>query len=36
MKNKATRGFVLAAGETLDDDVLDAWIDGAGAYVATL
>ena len=30
------RGWVLVAGETLDDDVLDRWIAEAGSFVATL
>jgi hypothetical protein len=30
------RGWVLVAGDELDDEALDSWIDEAGAYVATL
>ena len=30
------RGWVLVAGEALDDGVLDGWIARAGAFVATL
>jgi TfoX/Sxy family transcriptional regulator of competence genes len=30
------RGWVLVAGEVLDDDVLDDWIERARAFVATL
>ena len=30
------RGWILVAGEVLDDDVLDGWIARARAFVATL
>jgi hypothetical protein len=30
------RGWILVAGEALDDAVLDAWIQRARAFVATL
>jgi TfoX/Sxy family transcriptional regulator of competence genes len=30
------RGWILVAGESLDDGELDGWIAEAGAYVATL
>src|SRR5439155_20442255 len=30
------RGWILVAGETLDDDVLDGWIERARTFVATL
>jgi TfoX/Sxy family transcriptional regulator of competence genes len=30
------RGWLLVAGEVLDDPVLDGWIDQARAFVATL
>jgi hypothetical protein len=30
------RGWILVAGETLDDDILDGWIRHARACVATL
>ncbi len=30
------RGWLLVAGEVLDDAVLDGWIARAGAFVATL
>jgi hypothetical protein len=30
------RGWVLVAGDELDDDALDRWIDEASAFVATL
>lgn len=30
------RGWVLVAGEYLDDDYLDRWIAAAGEFVATL
>ena len=30
------RGWILVAGETLDDDVLDGWIQRARTFVATL
>jgi TfoX/Sxy family transcriptional regulator of competence genes len=30
------RGWVVVAGETLDDPDLDRWLDQAGAFVATL
>jgi hypothetical protein len=30
------RGWVLVAGDDLDDDVLDRWIAETGAFVATL
>lgn len=30
------RGWILVAGEALDDAVLDAWIARAGTFVATL
>jgi hypothetical protein len=30
------RGWILVAGETLDDPVLDEWIAVARAYVVTL
>jgi TfoX/Sxy family transcriptional regulator of competence genes len=30
------RGWILVAGERLDDDVLDRWVEEASGYVATL
>jgi TfoX/Sxy family transcriptional regulator of competence genes len=30
------RGWILLAGEALDDNVLDRWVDQARAFVATL
>lgn len=30
------RGWVLVAGEALDDDLLDRWIDRAGTFVSSL
>jgi TfoX/Sxy family transcriptional regulator of competence genes len=30
------RGWILVAGETLDDDVLDTWLADATEFVATL
>jgi len=30
------RGWVMVAGEFLDDDDLDAWLGEARAFVATL
>jgi hypothetical protein len=33
---KPMRGWILVAGEELDDDVLDRWIAQAGAFVSTL
>jgi hypothetical protein len=30
------RGWVLVAGEVLDDDVLERWIGQARSYVGTL
>jgi TfoX/Sxy family transcriptional regulator of competence genes len=36
MKGRPTKGFILVAGELLDDDVLEEWIATAGAHVATL
>jgi TfoX/Sxy family transcriptional regulator of competence genes len=30
------RGWILVAGEVLDDPELDGWLAAAGAYVATL
>jgi TfoX/Sxy family transcriptional regulator of competence genes len=30
------RGWILVAGEALDDDVLDGWIERARTFVATL
>ena len=36
MGGRTTRGFVVVAGEALDDHALDHWIAAAGAYVATL
>jgi TfoX/Sxy family transcriptional regulator of competence genes len=30
------RGWIMVAGESLDDDVLDRWIAEAGTFVATL
>jgi TfoX/Sxy family transcriptional regulator of competence genes len=30
------RGWILVAGEALDDGALDSWIAEAGAFVATL
>ncbi|MDT4995926.1 MAG: hypothetical protein QOH97_5818 [Actinoplanes sp.] len=30
------RGWILVAGEVLDDDILDEWIARARAFVATL
>ena len=36
MGGRSTRGFVLVAGEALDDADLAGWIDRARTYVATL
>jgi hypothetical protein len=33
---RTMRGWVFVAGDDLDDDALDGWIDEADAYVATL
>ena len=30
------RGWILVAGEALDDDVLDGWVERARTFVATL
>jgi hypothetical protein len=30
------RGWILVAGEALDDDVLDGWVERACTFVATL
>ncbi len=30
------RGWIMVAGESLDDDVLDRWVAQAGTFVATL
>jgi TfoX/Sxy family transcriptional regulator of competence genes len=30
------RGWIMVAGESLDDDVLDRWVAQAGKFVATL
>jgi TfoX/Sxy family transcriptional regulator of competence genes len=36
MGGRSTRGFILVAGEALDDADLDGWIAHAREYVATL
>jgi hypothetical protein len=36
LTGRPMKGWVLAAGETLDDPVLDQWIGEARAFVATL
>lgn len=36
MKGRPTKGFVLVAGELLDDDVLEEWVGTASTHVATL
>jgi TfoX/Sxy family transcriptional regulator of competence genes len=36
LKNRTMRGWVLVAGEHLEDDVLDRWVAEAGAFVAVL
>lgn len=36
MKGRTMRGWILVAGEVLDDAVLDRWIDAASRFVATL
>ncbi len=36
MGGRPTRGFIVVAGEGLDDSALDSWVAQAGAYVATL
>lgn len=33
---RTMRGWILVAGEMLDDPVLDAWVEAARTYVATL
>jgi TfoX/Sxy family transcriptional regulator of competence genes len=33
---RAIRGWVVVAGETLDEDVLDRWIAESSTFVATL
>ena len=36
MTGRPMRGWILVAGESLDDDVLDRWVGQARGYVATL
>jgi TfoX/Sxy family transcriptional regulator of competence genes len=36
MTGRPMRGWVLVAGEVLDDDVLERWIGQARSYVGTL
>ncbi|HKT00171.1 MAG TPA: TfoX/Sxy family protein [Rugosimonospora sp.] len=36
MSGRPMRGWVLVAGERLDDEVLDGWIARASTFVATL
>jgi TfoX/Sxy family transcriptional regulator of competence genes len=36
MGGRSTKGFILVAGEALDDPELDGWIARAREYVATL
>jgi hypothetical protein len=36
MTGRPMRGWVLVAGEALDDDALDRWIDLAGRFVSSL
>jgi hypothetical protein len=36
MGGRATRGFIVVAGDALDDSTLDSWITQADTYVATL
>jgi TfoX/Sxy family transcriptional regulator of competence genes len=36
LTGRPMRGWVVVAGETLDDDALEGWIAETGAFVATL
>ena len=36
MTSRPMRGWIMVAGESLDDDVLDRWVAQAGTFVATL
>jgi TfoX/Sxy family transcriptional regulator of competence genes len=36
MTGRPMRGWILVAGEALDDSVLEGWIEEARGYVATL
>jgi TfoX/Sxy family transcriptional regulator of competence genes len=36
MTSRPMRGWIMVAGESLNDDVLDRWVAQAGAFVATL
>ena len=36
MSGRSMRGWILVAGEQLDDDNLDGWLAEAGEFVATL
>jgi hypothetical protein len=36
LTGRPMRGWVVVAGDHLDDDVLDRWVAEAAAYVATL
>ena len=36
LTGRPMRGWILVAGEALDDSALDRWIGQAGAYVASL
>jgi hypothetical protein len=36
LTGRPVRGWVVVAGESLDDAVLNQWVDRAQGYVATL
>lgn len=36
MAGRPSKGWVVVAGEVLDDDVLRTWVDRGAAYAATL
>ena len=36
MTGRPMRGWIVVAGDALDDDVLGSWIERARAFVATL
>jgi len=36
LTGRPMRGWILVAGDTLDDDALEGWIAETGAFVATL
>ena len=36
LSKRPMRGWIMVAGESLEDDVLDRWVAQAGTFVATL